>query len=134
MKNNDDNTDVRYVKTKLTTLKFKNNNTVKGLEWEIAAPVFIIGGNNTGKIIGTNPNLDDLVNGDLKHQYDFRSIYATLLKQKLGVEPLKAGIKQEILRGVFFLPKPSNNPIFFFRIKNICINCIAKCKFCKFAF
>ena len=72
-----------------------------GTDHGTAAPVFIIGGNNSGKIIGANPNLDELVNGDLKHQYDFRSIYATLLKQKLGVEPLKAGIKQEILRGVF---------------------------------
>ena len=72
-----------------------------GTDHGTAAPLFIIGGNNSGKIIGTNPNFDDLVNGDLKHEHDFRSVYAAILKQKLGVDPLKAGIKQEILRGVF---------------------------------
>ena len=51
--------------------------------------------------MGDNPNLSDLVNGDLKHQFDFRSLYATILSQKLGVDPSKAGISQEILRGVF---------------------------------
>ena len=72
-----------------------------GTDHGTAAPLFIIGGNNSGKIIGSNPNFDDLVNGDLKHEHDFRSVYAAILKQKLGVDPLKAGIKQEILRGVF---------------------------------
>lgn len=72
-----------------------------GTDHGAAAPVFIIGGNNLGKIVGDNPNLTDLINGDLKHQFDFRSVYATILKEKLGVEPSKAGISQEILRGVF---------------------------------
>jgi uncharacterized protein (DUF1501 family) len=72
-----------------------------GTDHGAAAPVFIIGGNNSGKIIGDNPNLTDLINGDLKHQFDFKSVYATILKEKLGVEPIKAGISQEILRGVF---------------------------------
>lgn len=72
-----------------------------GTDHGAAAPLFIIGGNNSGQIIGSNPNFDDLNNGDLKHQYDFRSVYAAILKQKLGVDPLKAGIKEAILRGVF---------------------------------
>ena len=72
-----------------------------GTDHGAAAPLFIIGGNNSGKIIGSNPNFDDLNNGDLKHEHDFRSVYASVMKQKLGVDPLKAGIKQEILRGVF---------------------------------
>lgn len=72
-----------------------------GTDHGTAAPVFIIGGNNKGKIIGNNPNLEDLDNGDLKHQFDFRSVYATLLQQKLQVPPSKMGLKQEILRGVF---------------------------------
>ena len=72
-----------------------------GTDHGTAAPVFVIGGNNSGKIIGANPNLSELSNGDLQHQYDFRSVYASILKQKLGVDPLKAGIKQEILRGLF---------------------------------
>jgi uncharacterized protein (DUF1501 family) len=72
-----------------------------GTDHGAAAPVFIIGGNNLGKIVGNNPNLTDLINGDLTHQFDFRSVYATILKEKLGVEPSKAGIAQDTLRGVF---------------------------------
>ncbi len=72
-----------------------------GTDHGAAAPVFIIGGNNSGKIVGENPNFDNLINGDLTHQFDFRSLYATILKQKLGVDPSKAGISQDILRGIF---------------------------------
>jgi uncharacterized protein (DUF1501 family) len=72
-----------------------------GTDHGAAAPVFIIGGNNSGKIVGKNPNLSDLINGDLKHEFDFRSVYATILKEKLGVNPAKAGISQDVLTGVF---------------------------------
>jgi uncharacterized protein (DUF1501 family) len=72
-----------------------------GTDHGAAAPVFIIGGNNSGKIIGNNPDLSNLDNGDLRHQFDFRSVYATILKQKLGVDPQKVNLQQEILRGVF---------------------------------
>jgi uncharacterized protein (DUF1501 family) len=72
-----------------------------GTDHGAAAPLFLIGGRNSGKIIGSNPDFDSLVQGDLKHQYDFRSVYAAVLQQKLGVDPVKAGIGQEGLRGVF---------------------------------
>ena len=73
-----------------------------GTDHGTAAPLFIIGGNNQGKIIGHNPDLSNLDgNGDLKHEFDFRSIYATILKEKMNIEPAKLGLKQEILRGVF---------------------------------
>jgi uncharacterized protein (DUF1501 family) len=72
-----------------------------GTDHGTAAPVFVIGGKSSGKIIGANPNLSDLDNGDLKFQHDFRSVYATILKDRLGIEPTKAGIGQEILRGMF---------------------------------
>lgn len=72
-----------------------------GTDHGTAAPVFIVGGGNKGKIIGNNPNLSDLDNGDLRHQFDFRSLYATILQQKLQVSPQNLGLKQEILRGVF---------------------------------
>jgi uncharacterized protein (DUF1501 family) len=72
-----------------------------GTDHGAAAPVFIIGGKNQGKILGNNPDLLNLNNGDLKHEFDFRSVYATILKQKLGVEPSKVQISQDILRGVF---------------------------------
>jgi uncharacterized protein (DUF1501 family) len=73
----------------------------KGTDHGTAAPMFIIGGNNQGKVIGTNPNLSDLDQGDLKHQIDFRSVYASLLDHKLNFDPNKIGIKNNPLLGLF---------------------------------
>ena len=72
-----------------------------GTDHGTAAPMFIIGGNNKSSIIGSNPNLSDLDNGDLKHQIDFRSVYATLLKQKMNFDYTKIGIRNEVLNGLF---------------------------------
>ena len=33
------------------------------------------------------PNLTDLDDGDLRHQVDFRDVYAGLLRDWLGVDP-----------------------------------------------
>lgn len=73
----------------------------KGTDHGTAAPMFIIGGNNQGKVIGSNPNLTDLDNGDLKHEIHFRSVYATLLEQKLGFDARQIGITQQSIKGVF---------------------------------
>ena len=73
----------------------------KGTDHGTAAPMFIIGGNNQGKIIGKNPNLLDLDNGDLRHEIDFRSVYASLLKNKMNFDPSKIGIKNRVLDGLF---------------------------------
>ncbi|MEN9609964.1 MAG: hypothetical protein RLZZ628_778 [Bacteroidota bacterium] len=72
-----------------------------GTDHGAAAPVFVIGGGNKGKIIGANPDLSDLNNGDLKFQTDFRSIYATLLKQKLNTNPMNIGIQAMPINGLF---------------------------------
>lgn len=72
-----------------------------GTDHGTAAPVFVIGGNTTGRIVGTNPNLDDLDQGDLKFETDFRSVYATLLQQKLQHPPTSIGITQAPLSGIF---------------------------------
>lgn len=72
-----------------------------GTDHGTAAPMFIIGGNTKGKIIGNNPNLADLDNGDLKYEIDFRSVYATLLQQKMNFNPASIGIKNSELKGVF---------------------------------
>lgn len=72
-----------------------------GTDHGTAAPMFIIGGNNKGQIIGTNPNLSDLDNGDLKYQIDFRSVYASLLQQKLNFNPTQIGIQNKKLEGLF---------------------------------
>lgn len=72
-----------------------------GTDHGTAAPMFIIGGKNKSKVIGNNPNLSDLDNGDLKHQIDFRSVYATLLKQKMNFDYTKIGITNKPLEGLF---------------------------------
>jgi uncharacterized protein (DUF1501 family) len=72
-----------------------------GTDHGTAAPMFIIGGNNKGTIVGKNPNLTDLDNGDLKFETDFRSVYATLLQQKLNFEANKIGITNKALTTIF---------------------------------
>lgn len=73
----------------------------KGTDHGTAAPMFIIGGNNRGKIIGNNPNLTDLDKGDLKHEIDFRSVYASILQNKLEFDHTKIGIRNKALTGLF---------------------------------
>ena len=72
-----------------------------GTDHGAAAPVFIIGGGNKGKIIGDNPDLGDLERGDLKYKIDFRSVYASLLKQRMNFDPESIGIKNSSLMGLF---------------------------------
>lgn len=72
-----------------------------GTDHGTAAPMFVIGGNTKGKVLGNNPNLSSLDNGDLKHEIDFRSVYASLLKEKMGFDAGKIGIKNEGVRGLF---------------------------------
>ena len=73
----------------------------KGTDHGTAASMFVIGGNNRGKIIGNNPNLSDLDQGDLKYETDFRSVYASLLQNKLDFDYSKIGIKNKALQGLF---------------------------------
>ena len=72
-----------------------------GTDHGTAAPMFVIGGSNKGTILGNNPNLADLDNGDLKYQIDFRSVYASLLQQKMGFDYSKIGIKNNPVSGLF---------------------------------
>lgn len=72
-----------------------------GTDHGTAAPMFIIGGNNKGKVLGKNPDLTNLDNDDLKFETDFRSVYATLLHQKLNFEASKIGIQNKSLTTIF---------------------------------
>lgn len=61
-------------------------NGSNGTDHGTAAPVFVIGQNVNGGIIGENPDLADLDNnGDIKFQYDFRQIYSSLLVDHLNM-------------------------------------------------
>ena len=73
----------------------------KGTDHGTAAPMFVIGGGNKGQIIGQNPDLANLDDGDLRYRIDFRSVYAALLKKKFQFDPTEIGIVNEPLPGLF---------------------------------
>jgi len=52
-------------------------NGSNGTDHGTAAPHFVLGGGVKGGFYGPAPALGDLVNGDLKHAIDYRSLYAT---------------------------------------------------------
>jgi uncharacterized protein (DUF1501 family) len=72
-----------------------------GTDHGTAGPMFIIGGGTKGNIIGNNPNLQQLDKGDLIHDLDFRSVYATLLKHKFSFDAEKIGIINKTIDEVF---------------------------------
>lgn len=57
-----------------------------GTDHGAAGPVFVAGGPVRGRLVGEHPSLNNLDAGDLKMSIDFRSVYATLLTQWLGVD------------------------------------------------
>lgn len=61
-------------------------NGSRGTDHGAASCLFVAGPKVTGGLVGKHPKLDDLTDGDLKYGTDFRSVYATLLDQWLGVE------------------------------------------------
>lgn len=64
-------------------------NGSRGTDHGSAAPMFLIGGKNTLKpgIYGQHPSLTDLDNGNMKFNVDFRSVYGTVVKKWLGIDP-----------------------------------------------
>jgi uncharacterized protein (DUF1501 family) len=65
-------------------------NGSQGTDHGAAAPVFVLGDNVQGGLLGGVPDLDDLDRGDLRHKIDFRDVYAALLRDWLGVDPTAA--------------------------------------------
>jgi uncharacterized protein (DUF1501 family) len=60
-------------------------NASGGTDHGTAAPMFLIGPAVAPGVHGEHPSLTDLDQGDLKYQVDFRSVYATVLEQWMGV-------------------------------------------------
>ena len=58
-----------------------------GTDHGTAAPVFLTGAGIKGGLHGAHPSLENLEDGDVKFHTDFRSVYATLLQDWLGVDP-----------------------------------------------
>jgi uncharacterized protein (DUF1501 family) len=65
-------------------------NASGGTDHGAAAPLFVVGGGVRPGLQGKMPRLDRLQNGDLIHEIDFRSAYATILSKWLQspVEPV----------------------------------------------
>ena len=57
-----------------------------GTDHGTAAPMFLMGKNINPGLYGRYPSLTDLQSGDLKHNVDFRQIYATVLNDWFGVD------------------------------------------------
>lgn len=70
-------------------------NASEGTDHGTAGPMFLAGTSVKPGLIGKQPSLTDLRDGDLKHHTDFRSVYATVLQDWLGCDPAK------ILKGNF---------------------------------
>lgn len=60
-----------------------------GTDHGAASVMFATGAGVKGGIYGDYPSLEDLDDGDLKHHTDFRSVYATVLSNWLGVSAPK---------------------------------------------
>ncbi len=68
-------------------------NASGGTDHGTAAPVFVAGPRVKGGFYGDEPSLTDLDSGDLRFTTDFRSVYATLLEDVIGIEA-KASLGQ----------------------------------------
>lgn len=55
-----------------------------GTDHGTAAPMFLFGEKLQGGLHGNPPDLGNLLDGDLRHQTDFRQVYATVLENWLG--------------------------------------------------
>ncbi len=62
-------------------------NGSRGTDHGAAAPMLLVGPAAKGGISGGTPDLANLLEGDIRHSCDFREVYATVLRDWLGVEP-----------------------------------------------
>jgi uncharacterized protein (DUF1501 family) len=61
-------------------------NGSRGTDHGMAGPMFVMGHGVEGGLYGKAPSMTDLDKGDLKFTTDFRSVYATVLEEALGVD------------------------------------------------
>ena len=62
-------------------------NASQGTDHGTALPMFLVGGKVKGGFYGTPPDLTSLVDGDITHQMDFRSVYSSILQTWMNVDP-----------------------------------------------
>ncbi len=63
-----------------------DQNASLGTDHGAAAPVYLVSSSLEPGLLGTPPKLQDLVEGDVAFQFDFRRVYATLLERHLGLD------------------------------------------------
>jgi uncharacterized protein (DUF1501 family) len=73
-----------------------------GTDHGTATPMFLVGKGVKGGFYGTHPSLTDLDDGNMKMTTDFRSVYATTIKEWLGYDDTAAVLKGRFAQlGVF---------------------------------
>lgn len=70
-----------------------NENLSRGTDHGTATPMYIVGKKVKGGFYGQPPSLTDLDEGNLKMTTDFRSVYATMLKEWMGFDDTKTVLK-----------------------------------------
>ena len=80
------------------------SNASTGTDHGAASPMFVFGKNVLGGVLGTSPDIpiNAGVNDNVPYQYDFRSVYATLLANWLCVDP--TALNQIMLKNYQTLP------------------------------
>ncbi|WP_269538878.1 DUF1501 domain-containing protein [Cerasicoccus fimbriatus] len=64
-------------------------NGSNGTDHGAAAPLFIMGKDLQTPLMGNPPDLINLENKDLRHEYDFRQVYATVIQDWFQADPSK---------------------------------------------
>lgn len=88
-----------------------NENAGQGTDHGAAAPMFLISSDARAGVHGGAPDLRDLLDNDLKHRVDFRSVYAGVLDQWLRVDPRGTGRVLAVARTVARVGYPSRGRI-----------------------
>lgn len=78
------------------------SNASNGTDHGTAAPLFVFGTQVEAGIRGTNPSLTSLDNGNLKMQFDFRQVYASVLAQWFGAD--KTALNAAVLKDFSQIP------------------------------
>ncbi len=76
-------------------------NGSQGTDHGVAGPMFLAGGAVQSGVVGAHPSLTDLDDGDLKYHTDYRSVYATILENWLGLPTEATSPAEEIIAGNF---------------------------------
>jgi uncharacterized protein (DUF1501 family) len=85
--------EARGISERVVTLVFSEfgrrvaENGSKGTDHGAGAPVLLVGGGVRGGMYGTPPDLLTLDDGDVPFSTDFRSVYTTLERDWMGLEP-----------------------------------------------